>query len=396
MSESLATWLLAQEAALCGAVLRRAPNLLPDEDDLAGFLTVVREGLDDAGSRQLSRIQSWAVQTLGSDEALARDWVTLLRLAKETVGSWLLRDSSPEAALESWQRLDRPFTHALVEVSRLAGSSDYSTMLSYMEDLKRQVEVLERSKANFITVAAHELRTPLTILEGYASMVRNQVPADDQQVHLMLDGMNNGIRRLKAIIGDMIDVTMIDSQALSISFQPLNLDKIVRMAADNLADAFTEREVRLEVFSLPVDGPIYADPSRLFQALTKLLRNGLKYTPDGGAVRVSGQLTRQDEQSEDVAGYIDIQIADTGIGIPVDQLEAIFEKFGGFRDAALHSSGQTRFKAGGPGLGLQIVRGIVAAHGGRVWAESEGLDEQRCPGSTFHVELPIRRRPPGD
>jgi len=89
-----------------------------------------------------------------------------------------------------------------------------------------------------------------------------------------------------------------------------------------------------------------------------------------------------------------VQVADTGIGIDPANLEAIFTRFGGVADASLHSSGKTKFKGGGAGLGLPITKGIVEAHGGRIWAESPGCDEKACPGSTFHIELPILREKP--
>ncbi|RPJ43394.1 MAG: sensor histidine kinase, partial [Chloroflexi bacterium] len=88
--------------------------------------------------------------------------------------------------------------------------------------------------------------------------------------------------------------------------------------------------------------------------------------------------------------YIEVVIADTGIGIAADDLERIFEKFYRVGNVLLHSTGDTKFKGAGPGLGLTIARGIIEAHGGRIWAESPGHDEEHCPGSKFHVLLPIR------
>ena len=83
-------------------------------------------------------------------------------------------------------------------------------------------------------------------------------------------------------------------------------------------------------------------------------------------------------------------VGDTGVGIDPEHHELIFEKFYQRGEVALHSSGRTKFKGGGPGLGLAIVRGIVQAHDGKIWVESEGHDEQRCPGSRFHILLPLR------
>jgi signal transduction histidine kinase len=89
-------------------------------------------------------------------------------------------------------------------------------------------------------------------------------------------------------------------------------------------------------------------------------------------------------------GFIEITITDTGIGISLEDQAVIFEKFRQLGKASLHSSGKTKFKGGGPGLGLPITRGIIEAHGGTIWVESQGYDEKACPGSTFHILLPDR------
>lgn len=394
MIENLLNWLQQNQRLFRDSVLQRDPNLLPDGESIIIFLNLLSVCLGEKGNTQLRLIQSWAFSNIGDDQALANDWLIMIRLLKETISDLIMTDFPAEQGLLYWRELDRGFTYALIEITRLASSSDYSKMLAYIAELQRQTEVLEQSKSNFITVAAHELRTPLTVMEGYAKMMQGLIPPDCSQLELMLDGFQNGLRRLKSIIGDMIDATMIDAQTLSIYFQPVYLDKLLQMVVDKLADSFAERNVKLEVRPLVLKEPIYGDPSRLYQAFTKLLSNGLKYTPDGGQVMVHSAMVRQDEINEEIHGYIDIRFADTGIGIYSSDLEEIFKKFVTKTDVAHHSSGSTKFRGGGPGLGLPIVRGIINAHGGRVWAESLGFDEVRCPGSTFHVELPVRVKMP--
>jgi len=131
----------------------------------------------------------------------------------------------------------------------------------------------------------------------------------------------------------------------------------------------------------------YGDPERLFQALRNILTNAIKYTPDGGKITVDGR---------QLPGFIEITVADTGIGIDETYHEQIFHKFGRLGDVQLHSSGKTKFKGGGPGLGLPITKGLIEAHGGTIWVESPGYNEETCPGSTFHVILPILTEPPND
>jgi signal transduction histidine kinase len=92
-------------------------------------------------------------------------------------------------------------------------------------------------------------------------------------------------------------------------------------------------------------------------------------------------------------GFVEITITDTGIGISPKDQTGIFEKFGQLGRTDLHSSGKTKFKGGGPGLGLSITKGIIEAHGGTIWVESEGCDEVKLPGSTFHILLPTHAEP---
>jgi signal transduction histidine kinase len=148
-------------------------------------------------------------------------------------------------------------------------------------------------------------------------------------------------------------------------------------------EEFTEE--REQLFSIePFPGSdqiIFADPERLHQALRNILTNAIKYTPNQGKITVDGRL---------LPGFIEIIISDSGIGISREDQSLIFEKFSQLGQAALHSSGKTKFKGGGPGLGLPIARGIIEAHGGTIWVDSEGYDEINCPGSIFHILLPVR------
>jgi signal transduction histidine kinase len=92
--------------------------------------------------------------------------------------------------------------------------------------------------------------------------------------------------------------------------------------------------------------------------------------------------------------FVQVSVTDTGIGIAPEDQDRIFDKFYGVTEPLRHSSGRTKFKGGGPGLGLAVAKGIVDAHGGKIWVESPGHDERLCPGSTFYFVLPVRREPP--
>ena len=388
MTENLKLWLRQQSAQLCTTTMRRVPNMLPDEDDLIQFLSVLVNSVGASRELQLSTVQAWALTAIGHDAPAAYDWMVLLRVLKEEIGRSLEMQFPPRDALVGWRKIDDLLTYAIIEATQLASDMQRSELLAHMEQLRSQQEKFKESKNKFIAVAAHELKTPLTILEGYTNILRVETQ-NDPRLHIYLEGLGNGFRRMHEIIGDMLDVSLLDMRTVELKHQEINLEKTVLLVADSVDRYYASRGVDLNIIPFEFENDSYGDPEKLKKALAKILMNGLKYTPDGGQVVVSGALVRQDEVTEDMAGFVDIQIRDSGIGIDPENLESIFEKFGSIADASLHSSSKTKFKGGGPGLGLPIARGIVEAHGGRVWAESPGFDEERCPGSTFHIELPI-------
>ncbi len=254
--------------------------------------------------------------------------------------------------------------------------------------LKETMARLERSKAGFVSVAAHELRTPLTIIEGYSAIIRDGILQDGlgDKYGIFLDGMGTGLRRLKEIINNLVTVSLIDNKLLELNYQPMWIHQLLSVILAQLEPNVKGRGLNLEVHRFEGDDELlYADAERILQALANILLNAIKYTPDGGKIIVDGRKT---------SGFLEIIIADTGIGIDPEDRELIFDKFTHLEDAARHSSGIAKFKGGGPGLGLTIARGVIEAHGGSIWVESDGRNENLCPGSTFHIVLPWRSEPP--
>ena len=393
MSNELKLWLDRKAEPLSKATIHRAPTLLPDEQDVLDFINLLVQNVGEKHSDQLSALQFWALTAIGQDAPAAYDWLTILRVLKQEIGNALSQEFSPHDALLGWLELDNIYTYAIIEASQLASDSDRASILQHMADLRQEIDRFEQSKSNFIAVSAHELRTPLTILEGYANMLRIETDVDSR-LRLFIDGLENGIQRMKVIINDLIDISLIDLQSIDLNYQTVDLERLVSLVGQNLQKHFDEREVALAVTPFAGSSKTYGDPEKLAKAFSKLLTNALKYTPDGGRVTISGHSSQNSEAAGDVVGYINIQVTDSGIGIEPEHLETIFGRFTTTSDVTLHSSSQTSFKGGGPGLGLPIVRGIVEAHGGRIWAESDGYDEKACPGSTFHIELPIRVKKP--
>ena len=275
------------------------------------------------------------------------------------------------------------YTYGLEVVARYEMETRVAHISSEMEKVQKRMESVDKSKSAFISVAAHELKTPITLIEGYASMM-DDLMRDKKATNLegLLAGMNTGINRLRSIVDDMIDVSLIDNQLLTLNFQPIQIAHTISAIEMEVASVLANRKLTLEL--LEFDGSkqwIYADANRLMQAILNVINNAIKYTPDGGKITVDGRK---------LPGFIEVIVADTGIGISAENQAVIFEKFGQLGRVELHSSGKTKFKGGGPGLGLPIARGILEAHGGSIWVESEGYDEYRCPGSTFHILVPAR------
>jgi signal transduction histidine kinase len=278
------------------------------------------------------------------------------------------------------------YTYALEKTALIEMEARVAYISNELIEMQQKLERLDRSKSNFISVAAHELKTPLTLIEGYTAMMRDVVIQNgDAQIDTLLSGVDVGIQRLRRIIDDMIDVSLIDNNLLSLNLQPIWLGHLFQLLQRDLEESVRERHQILEFKTFPGSETwIYADAERLYQAVYNVLTNAIKFTPDEGKITVDGRT---------LPGFIELIVSDTGIGISAENQALIFEKFGQLGHTNLHSSGKTKFKGGGPGLGLPITRGIIEAHGGTIWVESEGYDEANCPGSTFHILIPARIEP---
>lgn len=273
-----------------------------------------------------------------------------------------------------------------------AATVEVEVRVNYISNQLKQVqetyERLDHSKSSFIAVAAHELKTPLTLVEGYTAMLRDARETDGispLEVNL-IEGINSGARRLKTIIDDMIDVSLIDNNLMQLNFQPVWINRLLALLARELEPATRERDQHFEIEDFPGSGEMtFGDPERLMQVFRNVLVNAIKFTPDHGTITILGRK---------LPGFVEVVIRDTGIGINSEDQGIIFEKFTRLGSISLHSTGKTKFKGGGPGLGLHIARGIVEAHGGAIWVESPGYSEEHFPGSTFHILLPLRAEPP--
>ena len=302
-----------------------------------------------------------------------------IQIARETL--------TKQQALDLLAAVIPIYTYGLEVVARYEMETRVAHISSEMEKVQKQMARVDRSKSAFISVAAHELKTPITLIEGYASMMVDLLQqGKSTNLESLLTGMNTGIDRLRGIVEDMIDVSMIDNNLLQLNFQPMQVAQMLEALYLEVAPILRVRKLMLTIKDFPGNREwIYIDAGRVMQAIRNVINNAIKFTPDGGTITIDGRT---------LTGFIEVTICDTGIGIAVEDQALIFEKFGQLGRVDLHSSGKTKFKGGGPGLGLPIARGILDAHGGSIWVESPGHDEINNPGSTFHILIPARRESP--
>ena len=290
-------------------------------------------------------------------------------------------------------------TAVALENARLVESlvrlnDDFRRAIAALDQANRNLERLDRTKTEFISIASHELHSPLTLVNGYSQVLLEEPElASHPQYAKMLSGIHSGAQRLNEIVESMLDMAKIDTSELQLDLQPLSLSDLINSLHDEVEPALQERNQKFEAVDLASLPAIQGDRQALRKVFYHLLVNAIKYTPDGGKITVSGQAfhAAQDLQAE---SGVELVVSDTGIGIDPSMNEVIFTKFYQTGELALHSSGKTKFKGGGPGLGLPIARGIIEAHGGTIWVESAGYDEKNCPGSTFHILIPSRTESP--
>jgi len=274
-------------------------------------------------------------------------------------------------------------------------SQENMRLVADLQRLNTEMRRLDSVKTDFVTIASHELRTPLAQIRGYTDILEAVLESDklDQgQVVGMVGSLRKASERMEELISAMLDVSVIDVDAMDLRFAQTTLSIVVRTAIEPLQDAMRQRKIYLRADGLKDLPSIHADTQRLVQAFRNVIVNAIKFTPDGGRIEIVGRLHRA--QNEEEVDHLLITIQDTGVGINPDNLELIFKKFYRGHDPSLHSTGAYKFMGAGPGLGLTIAKGVIEGHGGRIWAESLGHDPVKFPGSMFTILLPIT--PPAD
>jgi signal transduction histidine kinase len=314
-----------------------------------------------------------------------REWIGLLALGAKISGNrYTENDLVTLSALANQTAVALENARLVENLVQL--NTELRQAYRALDKANRDLERLDQTKSDFISIASHELRTPLTTIIGYTEML-----LEDQTlppaIHTMLRNISKGTRRLHEIMDSMFDIAQIDTRTLQVHLTPVDTASLIREVSSALELSLKDRNQTLTI-DIPALPLAKADPNLLKKLFLHLLTNAIKFTPNDGKIGIVARPlpTRSAELPH---GGIEIIVSDTGVGVDPAAQDIIFSKFYQPGDVSKHSTSKTRFKGSGAGLGLALSKGIVEAHGGRIWVESKGYDEVNCPGTKFHVVLPL-------
>jgi two-component system, OmpR family, phosphate regulon sensor histidine kinase PhoR len=353
LSNAVKTLALTQQIRISSLDAKRA--------ELATVLDRMTDGVliaDAAGRVQFSNPA--AESLFEAKNALGHTVAEVLRQHK-LVEAWQRSRETGQPQEESVElSARRQFLQLVVLPDQQTGGS-----LLLVQNLTR-VRRLETVRRDFISNVSHELRTPLASLKALTETLRDGALEDPKAAHRFLGRIETEVDALTQMAQELLELTRIESGQVPLEVKEIPAASLLLSAADRMR-AQAERAGLVIRLGVPQDiTDVRADPSRLEQVLVNLIHNAVKFTRPGGEVVLSARTEGE---------VVRFAVRDTGVGIPVDDLERIFERF--------YKADRAR-SGGGTGLGLSIAMHIVEAHGGRIWAESE---EGR--GSTFYFTIPV-------
>jgi PAS domain S-box-containing protein len=249
--------------------------------------------------------------------------------------------------------------------SRIRVEAELAAALAAQQTANEQLQILNRAKGDFVSIVSHEFRTPLTVIQGFSAMMRDENFTILQMKEYATD-INMEAIRLSRLITEMLDLDRMESGKMQLNRELIDLHRFIENVVNLIQPTAPHHSLLLDAD--PALPEFVADHDKLVQVVTNLVNNAIKYSPQGGPIRLTTALE---------GAQVHLRVADQGLGIPAEALEAIFDRY-----ARIESRISRTIQ--GTGLGLSIVRQIVELHNGRVWAEST-LGQ----GSVFHVLLPF-------
>ncbi|MDB5097771.1 MAG: hypothetical protein JWM80_2192, partial [Cyanobacteria bacterium RYN_339] len=358
-------WLTAEESR---DTLKREPDYTASVLQTAGSLVMVcdRHGKVVRFNQACELVSGYAFEEVKGrnfwDRLVPRDQLDASRAAFLSRGP----ADFPHVSERPWQGRDgRRRQVRWTATALLSGDGELDYIVYTGTDVTERA-ALERLKDEFLGVVSHELRTPLTSIRGALGLLSGGMLGEvSPKGQRMLEIASLSADRLARLVNDLLDVERLESGHLALDYQACDAIALMEQAVATVQGMAAESNVTVEVD--PLEAPLVADPDRVIQVLTNLLGNAVKFSPPGGRVWL---------RAERLPEGLLFEVRDQGRGIPDDKLELVFDRF------QQVDASDSREK-GGTGLGLAICRGLVAQHGGRIWAEN-GLER----GAVFRFVLP--------
>jgi len=256
--------------------------------------------------------------------------------------------------------------------------SDHASIALVNGQLYSQVRSANVAKSEFVSLVAHELKNPMTSIKGYTELLASGAVGEVNEAQSnFLTTIRSNVDRMNTLVSDLNDLTKIEAGRLRLDFKPVNLDAFVDEVVKSNRRIFEEKQQELEVL-IPENLPkIWADPTRLSQAVINLISNANKYSDIGSKIAITAEVAHMENTVGFEPDAVHLWVADNGIGIQANDQSKIFQKF--FRS----EDPKTR-EISGTGLGLNITKSLIELQGGRIWFESEFRK-----GSIFHILMPI-------
>jgi PAS domain S-box-containing protein len=351
------------------------------------------------------RVNPFLVNMLGCSqhELLCRNIQDVVRLEAAEDGNHRLLnpndDTSPDLAVEARiHRDDGQVVHGLVNSTLLHdGQGKPVYHIVHIQDITRQREMAElrsarekaeisnRTKSEFLANMSHELRTPLNHIIGFTELVSTGIAGEvnEQQKDFLKDVIQSS-HHLLSLVNDILDLAKVESGKLKLELTDVDLRSLLENSMVMVKEKAMKHGIALAVEVDEIPDTIRADERKLKQIVYNLLSNAAKFTPDGGRIALTAT-SWDDVKAErpapggDPGRFIRISVSDNGLGLNPEDLERVFQPFE-------QAAAPGHPKVQGTGLGLSLTRQLVELHGGRIWAESAGLQK----GATFRFILPVQ------
>ena len=278
--------------------------------------------------------------------------------------------------------------------------------LALVEHANLELARLDRMKSHFLGMVSHEFKTPLTaILCSTDFLLSEGGNAVNDDARRLLGIIRKGGTRLNEIISDLLKVARLEAKAAPVCMTILHFGELLGGVIEQFSPILRERNMRVSCEGADAIPYFSGDRECLNDVFTRLLENAVKFTPDGGEVVIAASVTGREylEARKETlvrfnptfydkmanAGYLQVEMRDSGVGIAPDERCKIFDTFYEIGDIRHHTTGKDKFQGKGAGLGLAIVKGMIEAHGGMVWVESPQPESSDRPGSSFFLLIPL-------